>query len=222
MVASFVGWILHIIIVHYVLHGLVTRSNPWSYMKHILPAQTMALACASSAATIPVTFRSVDSTGVIPKPVARFIVPLGATINMDGGAIYFPCAVVWLGMLNGNTPNLGQFILLAIISTIGSAGAAPVPSSGLVLIITMYNTVFGGSGTPAGFSFVVAIDWLMDRVITAMNVTGDTVVAHMVSSLLPEDEVKTLVEANAEDGVDGAEDSARELASVEVVSDAKA
>ena len=125
-------------------------------------------------------------------------------------------------MLNGITPNLGQYILLAIISTIGSAGTAPVPAAGLVLTITMYNTVFGGSGTPAGFSFVVAIDWLMDRVITAMNVTGDTVVAHMVSSLLPEDEVKTLVEANAEDGVDGAEDSARELASVEVISDAKA
>ena len=88
MVASFVGWFLHIIVVHYILHGIVTRSNPWHYMKHIIPAQTMALACASSAATIPVTFRSVDATGKIPKPVARFIIPLGATINMDGGAIY--------------------------------------------------------------------------------------------------------------------------------------
>ena len=128
-------------------------------------------------------------------------------------------------MLNGFTPSLGQYILLAIISTIGSAGVAPVPSAGLAIIITIYNTIFGGSGTPAGFSFVVAIDWLMDRMITAMNVTGDTVVAHMVSSTLPEDEVKTLVEANPELGVDevnGAADSARELVSVEVSSGAKA
>lgn len=66
-------------------------------MKSIVPAQTMAFASASSAATIPVTLRCVMNTGLVPEQVARFVVPLGATINMDGGAIYFPCACIWLG-----------------------------------------------------------------------------------------------------------------------------
>lgn len=99
--------------------------------------------------------------------------------------IYFPCACIWLAILNGITPNAGSYILLIILSTIGSAGAAPVPASGLVLVITAYNTVFGGTGIPDGFEFVVAIDWFLDRCITALNVTGDTVVAHIVACRTP-------------------------------------
>lgn len=120
-----------------------------------------------------------------------FVLPLGATINMDGSAIYFPCACVWLAVLNGISPNFGDYILLVILSTVGSAGAAPVPASGLVLVITAYNTVFGGSGTPQGFEFVVAIDWFLDRCITALNVTGDTVVAGIIAARTPWDEDET-------------------------------
>jgi Na+/H+-dicarboxylate symporter len=100
---------------------------------------------------------------------------------MDGSAIYFPCACVWLAYLNGITPNFGHYILLVILSTVGSVGTAPVPSSALVLIITAYNTVFGTSGTPDGFEFIVAIDWFLDRTITALNVTGDTVVSAIIA-----------------------------------------
>jgi Na+/H+-dicarboxylate symporter len=100
---------------------------------------------------------------------------------MDGSAIYFPIACIWLAVLNGEDINAASYILLIILSTVGSAGAAPVPSSGLVLVITAYNTVFGGIGVPTGFEFIVAVDWFLDRCITALNVTGDTVVAHIVS-----------------------------------------
>jgi Na+/H+-dicarboxylate symporter len=113
--------------------------------------------------------------------VARFVVPLGATVNMDGGAIYFPCACIWMAVLNGIEPNVGNYILLIVLATIGSIGAAPVPSASLVLIITAYNTVFGTTGTPDGFSFILAIDWFMDRLRTTMNVTGDAVVCALVA-----------------------------------------
>jgi Na+/H+-dicarboxylate symporter len=93
-----------------------------------------------------------------------------------------------LAVLNGETINAASYILLIILSTIGSAGAAPVPSSGLVLVITAYNTVFNGTGVPTGFEFVVAIDWFLDRCITALNVTGDTVVAHIVACNTPWDD----------------------------------
>lgn len=107
---------------------------------------------------------------------------------MDGGAIYFPVSCIWLAVLNGADVNAASYVLLVIISTIGSAGTAPVPSASLVLIITAYNTVFSASGTPDGFSYILAIDWFMDRLRTTLNVTGDGVVAGMVAHLCPVDD----------------------------------
>jgi Na+/H+-dicarboxylate symporter len=115
--------------------------------------------------------------------------------------------------LNGVPVNAASYILLIILSTIGSAGAAPVPSSGLVLVITAYNTVFNSTGVPDGFEFIVAIDWFLDRLITALNVTGDTVVAHIVSCRTPwEDDFvlgKTEITKHEEEsGEDGGSDEA--------------
>lgn len=179
--ACFVGFIAHFLIVDVGIFYLLTKENPFTYLKNIIPAQTTALACASSAATLPVTLRCVKNSGMVPDSIRNFVLPLGATINMDGSAIYFPAACIWLAVLNGIEPNAANYILLILLSTIGSAGTAPVPSSGLVLVITAYNTVFGTTGTPNGFEFIVAIDWFLDRIITALNVTGDTVIARIVT-----------------------------------------
>ena len=84
-------------------------------------------------------------------------------------------------VLNGIEPTFTDYVLLIILATVGSAGTAPVPSASLVLIITAYNTVFGTTGTPDGFSMILAIDWLMDRCRTAVNVTGDAIVTGIVS-----------------------------------------
>jgi len=188
VVATLIAMLLQFAIVHCLLFWFITKSNPIEYIRYMFPAQTMAFACASSAATIPMTLRCVQSTGRVPAPIARFVVPLGATVNMDGGAIYFPCACIWLAILNGIEPDIASYFLLVIISTIGSAGTAPVPSASLVLIITAYNTVFNTTGIPEGFSFILAIDWFMDRCRTVVNVTGDTVVCGMVSHLCPVEE----------------------------------
>lgn len=83
------GFAMQFLIVHGLIFGLVTKSNPLGYFKYIVPAQTMAFACASSAATIPVTLRSVRSTGRVPESIIKFVVPLGATINMDGSGTSF-------------------------------------------------------------------------------------------------------------------------------------
>ena len=94
----------------------------------------------------------------------------------------FPCACVWLAVLNGIEPTFGNYILLSFLSTIGSAGTAPVPAAGLVMVLTAYNSVFGTTGTPDGFEFVVAIDWFLDRLVTVVNVTGDNVVAASIAA----------------------------------------
>jgi Na+/H+-dicarboxylate symporter len=179
---------LQVVIVYIGLYALMTRRNPFWYLSKMIPAQTMAFASASSAATIPTTLACVTSTGLVHETIARFVVPTGATVNMDGGAIYFVTACVWLAVLNGEEVTAASFIMLILIATIGSIGTAPVPSASLVLIITAYNTVFGTTGTPNGFGYIFAIDWLMDRFRTVMNVTGDCVVTGIVVKICPLEE----------------------------------
>lgn len=186
--ATVLAMFLHYCLFYLGVFWLFTRINVFKYMKSIVPAQTMAFASASSAATIPVTLRSVMDTGIVPEQIARFVIPLGATINMDGGAIYFPCACIWLAYLNGETINVGNYFLLIAIATIGSAGTAPVPSASLVLIITAYNTVFNTVGVPNGFEYILAIDWFMDRLRTTLNVTGDSVVTGIVATRTPRED----------------------------------
>merc|ERR1712176_150339 len=127
---------------------------------------------------------SVKSTGRVPDVIARFVIPFGAIVNMDGSAVYFACACIWLAVLNGEDVNFANFIMLVIICTMGSIGTAPVPSAGLVLILTAYQTVFGipeGAAVPAGFGYIFAIDWFMDRMQTMGNIPGDCMLAGIVA-----------------------------------------
>lgn len=179
--AIITGQIMHVVVLWFLIFYAFTRWNPFTYLKNIVPAQTMAFACSSSAATIPVTLQSVRNTGRVPEAILRFVVPLGATINMDGTALGYPVTCIWLATLNGIQPTAASYVLLVIISTVGSIGTAPIPSAGLVLVITAYNTVFNTTGVPEGFGYVVAIDWFLDRLETAINVTGDAIVSGMVA-----------------------------------------
>ena len=104
---------------------------------------------------------------------------------MDGGTIYIICATVWLAYYNGVVPTVANYILLVICDVFGSIGTAPVPSSLIVLFITTYSTVFGTD--PAGLSYIVAIDWLLDRVTTVFNVCGDLSVACIVANQMNKD-----------------------------------
>eukprot|EP00980_Cylindrotheca_fusiformis_P009004 scaffold1931_cov77-Cylindrotheca_fusiformis.AAC.1 len=193
------GMFVHVFFVYTGIFYFITRDNPFGFLKFVLPAQTTAFACASSAATMPVSLECAEASGRVPKPIARFVIPLGATINMDGSAIYFPCACVWLAVLNGLSPTFANYIMLAILSTIGSAGTAPVPSAGLVMVLTAYNSVFNTTGVPDGFEFVVAIDWFLDRLQTVVNVTGDNVVAASISHMVSLEESDT--SSNEDDAV---------------------
>eukprot|EP00587_Corethron_hystrix_P003821 CAMPEP_0113321272 /NCGR_PEP_ID=MMETSP0010_2-20120614/14808_1 /TAXON_ID=216773 ORGANISM="Corethron hystrix, Strain 308" /NCGR_SAMPLE_ID=MMETSP0010_2 /ASSEMBLY_ACC=CAM_ASM_000155 /LENGTH=512 /DNA_ID=CAMNT_0000179343 /DNA_START=39 /DNA_END=1577 /DNA_ORIENTATION=- /assembly_acc=CAM_ASM_000155 len=184
---TLVGMLFHLVVTHFIVFPLVTKINPFSYLKHMIPALAMAFASSSSAATLPVTMSCVEATGRVKNNISNFVLPLGATINMDGTAIYIPTACIWMAYLNGITPNAAQYIVLIILGTVGSAGAAPVPSASLVLIITAYNTVFNQSGTPDGFSFILAIDWLVDSFRTMLNVTGDAVVSAAVDHIARSD-----------------------------------
>lgn len=185
MGATLCAMATHFFIVYPLLFFVFVRQNPFKYMRYIIPAQAFAFASASSAATLPVTLDCVERTGEVPRSIKNFVLSMGATLNMDGGAIYFPCAIVFLAVSSGieDKLNAASYFLIILLSTLGSAGTAPVPSASLVLIITAYNTVFDTTGTPEAFGLIFAVDWLMDRFRTTLNVTGDTFMARIVTAV---------------------------------------
>jgi Na+/H+-dicarboxylate symporter len=190
-VSLIVGLLAQVLVVYCGLYYFYQRSNPFDYFKHMIEAMTLAFACASSAATLPVTLECVHKTGKVPPGVANFVLPLGATVNMDGSAIWMINACIALAYLNGITPTAANYFVLAFVSTLGTIGAAPIPSAGMILTLTIYETTFGtidGSAVPYGFGFILAIDWLADRFVTMFNVMGDTVVAALVSRDLDSDD----------------------------------
>lgn len=187
MGCTWTAFILQYLVVYCGMYMIFVKKNPFDYTKAILPAQIMAFASASSAATIPVSISATMSSGHVSETIARFVIPLGATVNMDGGAIYFPCACIWLAVFNGQPIDAASYILLVILATMGSMGTAPVPNASLALIMTAYNTCFNTTGEPDGFGYIFAVDWFMDRGRTLVNVTGDCFVTGTVSALCPLD-----------------------------------
>lgn len=184
LVAGVVG---HLLLVMPAVFFFFTKTNPYFYLKQMIPAQVFAFGCASSMATLPVTMRCVDATKQVSRSLSRFVVSIGATINMDGSALYFPAGIIFMAETSGLGDKLGtiQLFLLVIVSTIASVGGAPVPNAGLVMIITVWHTVMN-KDLPPSFSFLVAIDWLADRFRTLTNITGDTMITRIVADQVDE------------------------------------
>ena len=108
---------------------------------------------------------------------------------MDGSCIYIICGAVWLAYQNGIVPDAGDYIILIIAATVGSMGAAPVPSAAIVMMLVAYTTAFGSTGTeqPAGLGYLFAIDWLLDRLTVFCNIPGDLTVTAIVADKVNKD-----------------------------------
>ena len=184
VLAVCVGFLLQFLLVYAGLYLFFVRKNPFKYYRHLFPAMMLAFSSESSAATIPVSIDCAVSSGDVPSGIANFVIPFGVTINMDGMAIEIICASVWLAYQNGIVLGAGDYVVLALAATLGSMGAAPVPASGIVMILTAYATAFGstGSGPPAGLGYILPVLWLLDRFSTVVNVTGDMNVAAIVAN----------------------------------------
>ncbi|KAJ3630020.1 hypothetical protein Zmor_028512 [Zophobas morio] len=177
---TFLGFFCHLFLFLPTLFYLTTRKSPFKYMKNMLPAQCFAFASASSAATIPVNLECTLKSDFVDKTIASFVLSFGATVNMDGNAVYFPAAIIFLAISQGIEVTPFHYFMAVLLSTIGSVGSAPVPASIFVLIITFFNTTFGTTGTPKSFALIIAIDWILDRMSTVVNITGDNYVVGMI------------------------------------------
>lgn len=171
---------IHILIVLPLIYFAVVRKNPYAYWIKISPAWVTAWGSASSAATLPVTLRCAYERG-LPITVYKFTCPLGCLINMDGTAIYFPMAVVFLAATQGHELLPTDYVLIVILATLASIGTTPIPSSSLVLVIMIASSV--NVPITGMYAVIVAIDWFLDRFRTAINVSGDLFGAAIITKV---------------------------------------
>ncbi|KAF6018958.1 SLC1A2 [Bugula neritina] len=178
------GLILHGGIVLPLIYFIATRKNPFLFMKGVLQAWLTALGTASSSATLPVTFRCLEENNHIDKRVTRFVLPVGATVNMDGTALYEAVGAIFIAQLNGRDLAFGEILTISLTATLASVGAASIPSAGLV---TMVMVLIAANLPPEDIGILFTVDWLLDRFRTSINVLGDAFGAGIVYHLSRED-----------------------------------
>lgn len=170
--------LLLMIIFYNVIVWLIARKNPSTFLKGISPAQLLAFSTSSSAATLPVTMERVTEHLGVDEEVSSFVLPIGATINMDGTSLYQAVAAVFIAQAFGMDLTLGVQLGIIVTATLASIGSAAVPGAGMVMLVI----VLGQAGIPeAGLALIFAIDRPLDMCRTMVNVTGDASVSMMVA-----------------------------------------
>ncbi|KAG9481541.1 hypothetical protein GDO78_010663 [Eleutherodactylus coqui] len=184
MITVIVGLVIHGGMILPLIFFSITRKNPFKFYAGIFQAWITALGTASSAGTLPVTFRCLEENLKIDKRVTRFVLPIGATINMDGTALYEAVAAIFIAQMNDVSLDAGQIATVSLTATLASVGAASIPSAGLVTMLLILTAV----GLPTqDISLLIAVDWLLDRMRTSINVVGDSFGAGIIYHLSKEE-----------------------------------
>ncbi|OAD92430.1 glutamate:proton symporter [Aequorivita soesokkakensis] len=175
----FIGLMLMIFIVYPILMKLFVKKIPYKgFFKAMAPAQTLAFSTSSSAATLPVTMECVEENLGVDKKITSFVLPIGATVNMDGTCLYQAVAVVFLAQLHMIDLTLGQQLTIVLTATLASIGSAAVPSAGLVMLIIVLESV---GLNPAWIAIIFPVDRILDMFRTIVNVTGDATVCTIIA-----------------------------------------
>lgn len=185
--ASGMGWYAFTVILGLLIHATVilplilktrTGRSPWRYFVNMGQALTTAFTTASSSATLPITIDLVEEQNKVDPRAASFVLPLGATINMDGTALYEAVAALFIAQIYQVDLGLGQQIVIFLSATLVSIGAAGIPHAGTVMMVIVLNAV----GLPLeGIGLIWAIDWFLDRCRTTVNVWGDSIGAAVIA-----------------------------------------
>ncbi|MEQ8555989.1 MAG: dicarboxylate/amino acid:cation symporter [Cyclobacteriaceae bacterium] len=175
----FVGLAIMIFLFYPVVASVFIKKISYKrFFNHISPAQFLAFSTSTSAATLPVTMECVEELGV-PKNITSFVLPIGATINMDGTSLYQAVAVVFLAQMHMVDLTLGQQLMIVLTATLASIGTAAVPSAGLVMLIIVLQSV---GLNPVWIAIIFPVDRILDMCRTVVNVTGDATVASLIAN----------------------------------------
>ena len=172
------GLLLLIFIFYPILVKVFTGRSPVGFLKAISPAQLVAFSTSSSAATLPVTMERVTEHIGVDDDVSSFVLPIGATINMDGTSLYQGIAAVFIAQAFGMDLSISAQLGIIVTATLASIGSAAVPSAGMIMLVI----VLGQAGIPeAGLALIFAVDRPLDMLRTVVNITGDSTVAMIVA-----------------------------------------
>ena len=173
------GLLLHVLLVYCTFVHFFTRFSLKEFFTGIAPAQLLAFSTSSSAATLPVTMECVEENLGVKNEVASFVLPLGATINLDGTALYQAVATVFIAQALGMELDLVAQLTIVLTALLASIGTAPVPAAGIIMLVIVLESV----GVPSsGIALILGVDRILDMVRTATNVTGDSAVTVLVDS----------------------------------------
>ncbi len=189
MVTITAGLTLHIFVVLPLVFWLFTRINPMKHYKAIASAMATAFSTSSSGATLPVTMDCIENKAGVSNKVTSFVLPLGATINMDGTALYECAGVLFISQALGFDLTITQQLLVVITAFLASVGAAAIPSAGLVMIFIVLDAVSLGNHPQAAIivGTMLAVDRPLDMFRTVVNITSDTMGAVIVAKSEGED-----------------------------------
>lgn len=192
-VISQTGWYMLTVLTGLGLHALVTlpillwvftRRNPYRFLWQMSRAILTAFSTASSSATLPITMECAEKEAGVSEKSANFVLPLGATINMDGTALYEAAAAIFIAQVIGADMGVMQQVTIALTATLAAVGAAGIPEAGLVTMLIVLNAV----GLPVEFvALILSVDWLLDRFRTAVNAFGDACGSAIIDTTFPKD-----------------------------------
>ena len=177
-----VGGLLLMVCFYLVLVSVITKKNPLWFLKQISPAQLLAFSTSSSAATLPVTMERVEEHLGVDKEVSSFVLPVGATINMDGTSLYQAVAAVFIAQALDFDLTFADQLTIVLTELLASIGSAAVPGAGMVMLVIVLESVgFPADKLAIGLALIFAVDRPLDMCRTMVNVTGDATVSMLVS-----------------------------------------
>ncbi len=165
-----------------VLVGTIAKKNPFWFLKQISPAQLLAFSTSSSAATLPVTMERVEEHIGVDKEVSSFVLPVGATINMDGTSLYQAVAAVFIAQALGFDLTFADQLTIVLTALLASIGSAAVPGAGMVMLVIVLESIgFPADKLAIGLALIFAVDRPLDMCRTVVNVTGDATVSTIIA-----------------------------------------
>ncbi len=183
-----VGLLLHVFIVYGGMIRFLSNMKLRDFFRGISPAQLLAFSTSSSAAALPVTMECAEENLGVKKEVASFVLPLGATINLDGTAMYQSIAAVFIAQALGMELNFAAQLTIVLTALLASIGAAPVPGAGVIMLVIILEAI----GVPSeGIALILGVDRILDMMRTTANVTGDATVALLINATEAEAEANS-------------------------------
>jgi len=173
------GLLIHMTIVYTTLFKVFSNMSMWNFLRGIRPAQLLGFSTSSSLATLPLTMERVEKKLGVHEEVASFVLPVGATINMDGTSLYQAVAAVFIAQAVGIDLTVSQQLIIVITATLASIGTAGVPGAGIIMLVIVLQAV---EVPVEGIALILGVDRILDMARTAVNITGDAAVSVAVAS----------------------------------------